>query len=394
MFALYRLHLFLFCISEFHRSYTGTRAAVSLWSDIDQDDEFIKWLKKQDLSAVAQLKNNVLEAKRLAEQAEIKLTKLEAEQETLSANHAEARAVLQYQWAQAEWEMGPEFQGVVTKFFQPVIGGIFGAKLKEERTFVYLAAAGNGLLNGISVLKLLGVPINRLTAESLILGGMGLSFSVAAMVSISLGLSSYIVSTRQHLAGDNADINENLFPFGWQDKAIWITAGLVLIDSLFSSLGLATALPPRFQKALFYQICIVAISGFGSIVNMLLVWGLSIERIQHKLFLMQRSRVVMDKLSQLEPMVSKVARSGESVKHRKEEVSRARNAAARTLAEAKESFWRWFKQVQNIQRETHISGMWLSLFGSRVDVIEAEQRVLEAQRATRQDSHRKLNGSK
>ena len=183
---------------------------------------------------------------------------------------------------------------------------------------------------------------------------MGLCFSVAAMLAVNLGLSDFIKATRNYHVRGDTPLQDNLFPHGWKDKAFWVSVLIICTDALFSSVGLMLALPPGVRDELFWQVSIVAVSAFASIVNILLTWGTTLHRVLISLRFKHEGVVEANGIEQLESQIQTVLVSRAKLKNLKREIKRQRYTLIRAERQAMVSYRRWFKSLKAHQREQKI----------------------------------------
>ena len=114
------------------------------------------------------------------------------------------------------------------------------------------------------------------------------------------------------------------------------------------------ALPPGVRDELFWQVSIVAVSAFASIVNILLTWGTTLHRILISLRFKHEGAVQGHDIAQLEPQIQTVLVSRAKLKNLKREIKRQRYTLIRAERQAMVSYRRWFKSLKAHQREQKI----------------------------------------
>ncbi|MEM9448638.1 MAG: hypothetical protein AAGA75_08895 [Cyanobacteria bacterium P01_E01_bin.6] len=222
---------------------------------------------------------------------------------------------------------------------------LFDEAAKRKKKLVGLISAGLGGLNLISVIKILGIDIERFTLETLVLGSIGLSFSASSMIALHLGLVDFISSTRDFQVETGKPISKNLFPSGWKDKALWISVGVVVIDALFSSVGLIQGLPPMHKDDAFWKLAILCVSGFGSVINVLLAWGIALDRLNFDIQLRAEGVWQKENVIDLQPFIQQANTGKEQLTLLRADISKLERDILTIKAEAHVAYRDWYRDV-------------------------------------------------
>ena len=332
MSIIYWINLLLHVFCEINNTLMGERNVGALLKNIDTAG-YLEWLKANFPDLYFQLEIEVFPAVEAVKVESEALRALEEEQDRLITQQQEALGTIK---AKSNW------------LEQEVLGGIFALisgtrrstyRLLEEgqkrfllqqanegqRYLLYIVSAGLGVLNFIALCELLGIRFDRLTSEALIFVPFGLCFSASAMVAINIGLSELIKATRNYTVRGDAPLIKNLFPNGLiKDIPIWISVLFLCADSLFSSIGLMLALPPNLRDDLFWQLAIVAVSGFASLTNIILTWGVTLHRVHISLRFKYEGAAEHHAIEQLEAQIQSVNVSKAQLKKIRQKIKRKR----------------------------------------------------------------------
>lgn len=359
--TIFRLKLILHICGELHRSLMGERNVGALLQNMD-NASYLEWINNNFPDLFFQLSLEVLPAARIFESEKETLKALEQELDKQLTEHQEASGTIK---AKNFW-LEKEMAGII-----PAL--IFGAGKttyrlfeegqrrfllqhgnKEQRYLLYVVSAGLGVLNFVALCELLSISFDRLTFEMLIFVPFGLCFSAAAMLAVNLGLSEFIKATRNYTVRGDTSLHDNLFPHGWKDKAIWLSVLILCADGLFSSVGLMLALPPGVRDELFWQVSIVAVSCFASLVNIVLTWGVTLHRVLISLRFKHEGATQHHEIEQLEAQIQSVMVSKAKLKKIRLAIKRQRHTLIRAERAALTSYRRWFKALQACQSEQRI----------------------------------------
>ena len=227
---------------------------------------------------------------------------------------------------------------------------LYDEAAKRKKRFVGIVSSGLGGLNFISVIEILGLDFGRaITIETLILAIIGLTFSVCSMIALHLGLVDFISSTRDFRVEVGKPVAKNLFPVGWKDKALWVCIGVIVVDALFSSVGLIQGLPPMYRDDGFFRLGIICVSGLGSIVNSLLAWGIALDRLNFELQLKAEGVDQKGEVIDLQPYIQVANTEKENLATFQEDISKLENEVKQLEAKANATYKEWYRDLRIMQ---------------------------------------------
>lgn len=221
----------------------------------------------------------------------------------------------------------------------------------QQYKLLLLTSAGLGILNWLSFMQIIGINLNRPTLSALFVAPLGFAFSAAAMVAVKVGLSSFIRATRSYRVTSEREIHQVLFPHGYKDSAVYLSILIVVVDSLFSSIGLLSALPPGVRGEVLWQLATLAVSAFASLCNTILAWGLCLEDIFYSLRLKEESAQEGSKVESLESEICQVQTAKATASYLRQEIRRLERVYRRAARHAVTEYETWRSLVAHYYEE-------------------------------------------
>lgn len=355
---VFLVNMILLVFSEIDDFFFGSKAAKSLLWQMDKDSPLMSYLRDRGSILYDMALRNVIPAMELLKEAVAQLEALRDDQRLVSDSYESAMATLMTHQPELAMELAGGYREVAAmaeKGYRVEATRrrriAFEEAHRRKKKIIHFISAGLGILNFISLVEIMGLDLHRFTPKSVVLLPLALVFSVAAVISIHVGLSDFITATRSYDIRADKPVHDNLFPYGWKDKAIWMSMILIAVDSLFSSVGLLQALPPSYQDEFFWRIAILAVSAFAAFINVLLAWGIALDRINYDFVLQHEAKMQRKEIIDLEPHVKTAKASKARLRRLEEQIKKKARDVVELKKEAHMSFRVWFRGVCRLQRK-------------------------------------------